>query len=189
MKAEFLERQLIDYTLSICGFDEKRNYISLSNIIAEPEELVKQYLQGFTADEKARLKCYKGYCMEQDMKLRIAEALHGVPVSFHNEFGTDDKLFLCHPDLMINGIPADCKSVLKDDWIPQVEQNISKKIRWQMNAQMLMSHTDRCLVIYESRESGLIKVFELKPTRWILDAIAEKIAECRRLLQTQNLAV
>lgn len=187
MTAQELQKSLTDYTVANCGFEEKRNYVSMSNIFMEPEELVRQYQAGYSADTTARLKCYKGYQMELDLKRRIAEIFilpnPTTEILLDPEFSSSDRLFKCHPDLMIDGYPADCKSVLKDEWIPESFSKVSRKIKYQMQGQMMLSKTKQSFIIYESRESGLIKVIDVYINEAVVGEIIEKMEAIRKLLK------
>lgn len=185
MNAQQLEKTLTDYTLTISKFDERRDYISLSNIVKEPEELIYAYKNGYVTDTKGKLKCYKGYQMEEDLKQRIIDVI-GSDVKTDVEFSTPDGLFKCHPDLMIDDYPADCKSVLKDEWLPEDYFKVSRKIKYQMNAQMLLSVRTKSYLIYESRESGLIKVIEVYADEHIQYDIKNKMNVIRQLLKSNS---
>lgn len=183
MKAKELESQLINYTASISQFDTKRDYISMSNIHLDAEELVKQFKEGYRATLHQKLKCYKGYQMEHDLKYRISNILcerHNIQM--HVEYKTEDNLFKCHPDLGIDEIPTDCKSVLKDEWLPDSYNKVSRKIKYQMQGQMLLGKQNRAMLIYESRESGLIKCIDVEPVAWMQDEILIKMDAVRGLL-------
>lgn len=191
MEAKTLEFLLKKYTVEKSNFDTHRNYISMSNILSSPEDLVYQYRKGYSADEKALLKCYKGYQMEADLVNRIG-AIYGadffdLPIERHYieydaEFETEDGLFKCHPDLMIDAIPVDCKSILMDEWLPEAYFKVSRKIKYQMQGQLLLSQASKAIIVYESRESGIIKCIDVERDNHIIADIKRKMEAIRLLL-------
>ena len=190
-----IEKALVNYTCAHSGFETKRDYISLSNISKTPQELVADYRKGYTTDEKGLLKCYKGYQMQIDLQVRLEEVFQKMGVDFStdldtliSELGTKDGLFKGHPDIMIDDkVPLDFKSVLMDEWIPENPTRISRKIKFQMNAYMLFAESGISFVLYESRESGIIKCYCLHADKSIQREIEKTIAQVRELLNTEKL--
>lgn len=173
MTAHEIQQALTDITLKTSNFQEKRNYISLSNMAKEATMLLHEYRHGYRATTLDRLRCYKGYQMEADLVRRIKLVCHSAGDA--PELSLHDGLFKGHPDLEIQGVPADCKSVLRDDWVPEKEWQLPGKVQFQMNAYMLASGTNTSFVIYESRQSGIIRVFEYKRDESIIASIEKKI--------------
>jgi hypothetical protein len=163
---------LIHYTCEHSNFEEKRDYISMSNAILSVEELISQYFSGYTADEIQLLKCYKGYQMEKDLLIRLGETYND-KVKFKIEIKAFDGLIKGHPDFSFDGFPGDCKSVLKDEWIP-LPNKIPQKIYWQMQSYMLYMNQNKALLIFESRESGIIKDIWINSHSTIQNKIHEK---------------
>lgn len=163
-----IENELTDYTIKNSRFEEKRNYISMSGAVYNVEKIVDNFIKGYQAGRKERLKCYKGYQMEADLLRRIkavfGDRLDG-RVTFKQEIAAFDGLVKGHPDLVFHGIPVDVKSVLMDEWIPGIKTvmrpMLPRKVYWQMQAYMLYGKSKNGIVLYESRENGLLRCFEV----------------------------
>lgn len=183
IEANEMQSALIDITIKNSGFDTKRDYISLSNIYKPVDEICKDYQDGYTANDRALLKCYKGYQMERDIVARLMSAYNGVPFLTNQEVFIG-KHFKGHPDLVhaITRYPYDCKSVLMDDWMPKSYKEVSRKIKFQMQAYMIALGVKNSYLIYESRESGLIKVIEVRADYKIQSEIHYKILEIHKQL-------
>lgn len=170
--AEALE----SYTASISQFETSRNYVSLSQCALPADELLKSYYQGFEDSHAIRLRCYKGYQMEKDLKQRLI-ALQDHCFTEHEEITAFDGLVKGHPDLKIwlptERYPADCKSVPLDEHLPELK--VPRKVFWQMNGYMLYAKVDRSVVIYESRETGKVRDYWLHANRTIQQEIEIKL--------------
>ncbi|WP_256013184.1 hypothetical protein [Desertivirga xinjiangensis] len=167
-----IAQSLIDYTVQNSSFENRRNYVSLSNSHLNADEIYSNYINGFVAGKKERLKCYKGYQMEKDLLNRI-QAVYGPRVKVDIELSAFDGLVKGHPDFTFDDYPGDCKSVLLDEWLPK-DGKLPKKVYWQMQSYMKYAKKDKALVIYESRESGLIIDIWIKQNPNIQNAIHEK---------------
>lgn len=176
MKAIDIEQRLIKHTIFNSHFDTRRDNISLSNIVKTPDELISDMKNGYTADQTAKLKCYKGYQMERDLVQRIMSEFKDIEFTSHT-INFHNGLFKGHPDLveMDTMVPWDCKSVLKDEWLPESYKLIPRKVKYQMNAYMMGLKVNYSYVVYESRESGLIRVYLLMASDHIQDDINLKI--------------
>jgi hypothetical protein len=176
MKAIDIELRLIKHTIFNSHFDTHRDNISLSNIIKSPDELISDMNNGYTADQKAKLKCYKGYQMERDLVQRIMAEFKEIEFTSHT-INLNNGLFKGHPDLveLDTMIPWDCKSVLMDEWLPRTYRDISHKIKYQMNGYMMGLKVNTSRVVFESRESGLIRVYQLNKNAVIQADINSKM--------------
>lgn len=178
-----IEQNIIRNTLAQCGFEKHREYISLSSMGMPIDEIWSLYKNGFTADEKSMMKCYKGYQMEDDLVRRVIESNPDIEFETNSSIILDEfdgVKFMGHPDITGDGIPFDCKSVLKDDWLPESWKNVSRKIKFQIQSYMLAMNSERGVLIYESRESGLIRVIEIRKNQEIIDEIKSKIEELKK---------
>lgn len=165
---------LEQFTASNSGFETKRPYISLSNSIKSEEELLHDFFHGFQdGGHEMRLKCYKGYQMERDLKERI-EKCFSDHVGPGGEISAFNGIVQGHPDFLFDGYPADCKSINLDDHLP-VENRIPRKVYYQMQGYMLYGKKDRALVIYESRQSGFIRDFWIDADKAIQSQINIKM--------------
>ena len=164
--------ELTRYTLQNSNFDTKRNYISMSNIFLPADVLINQYRNGFQETPEGRLKCYKGYQMEADLMRRLNN-IYGTELEQYPELSDATGLFKGHPEARLYGKLLDCKSVLLDEWLPTT--HVPKRVFWQMNGYMLLDGSKEAILIYESRENGIIKQINVKANTAIQDAIREKM--------------
>lgn len=157
---------LESYTASISNFEPTRNYISLSNAVADVKDLMKMK---FEDSLLIRLKCYKGYQMDRDLLERITKVFYP-HILRSPEITAFDGMVKGHPDFLFDGFPADCKAVPLDEHLPV--DRVPKKVYWQMY--MLYSSRAWALVVYESRESGRIKHFWIPANSTIQQVIDVK---------------
>lgn len=157
-----ISQELEDWTDINCGLEEKRDYIGLSQASLTEEEIINNYMAGFPeGDHLLRLRWYKGYQMEADMLKRIKTVFGDrvtIPAKEITAFGGK---VLGHPDFDFDDDPADCKSVPLDAHIPTGK--LPKKVWAQSQATMFYKKKTRALVVYESRESGIIRHFWVYP--------------------------
>lgn len=168
MTEKEIEKKLIEYTVINSKFEEKRDYVSMSHAHMSIEDLLKQWKNGFQADEKARLKCYKGYQMEADLLKRVKDIFVDKITDGGEIEGFEGKV-KGHPDFRFEGNPGDFKSVLCDDWMPA--NKLPFKVYCQMQAYMFYDNAKMALVIYESRQSGIIKAFWVTPNTSLQEEI------------------
>ena len=178
----YITTALVKHTCENSHFETTRDYISLSKIYSPIDELIADYKQGFTANEQTKLKCYKGYQMEADLMRRL-KLIFPNDISGEMEISIEGGLIKGHPDFLFNGDPGDCKSVLRDDWLPVNYFKIPHRIMWQIQAYMLYSKSERGYLIFESRESGLIKDFMILPDKGIMNMIEGKVHEIIKILK------
>ena len=172
MNEKEITKQLIEFTIKNSNFEPSRNYVSLSHCSLPAEDLIAQFNGGFTADEKGRLKCYKGYQMQHDFVERMKKVF-GNRVKTDIEVTAFNGMVKGHPDFTFDGLPGDFKSVLQDDWIPV--DKLPYKVYCQMQGYMLYSNIGKALVIYESRESGLIKSWWINSNAKVQQLIDDKL--------------
>jgi hypothetical protein len=169
------------FTIANNNFDTFRNYIPLSQMHLSVDEIITSLQKGYETNILSDLKCYKGYQMEADMKRRI-KSIFGERVDFDFEISAHNGLVKGHPDFNFDRYPADCKSVLMDDWLPK-DNKLPRKVYWQMQGYMLYMNKDKSLVVYESRESGLISDFWIRANANIQKEIKDKV---QTLVDTVN---
>lgn len=168
--ANYLE----NYTCGISNFDTARDYISISHCGLEVDEIIDQYKNGFKDSPEIRLRCYKGYQMESDLKTRIQAAFpnrysQGIEASAFNG------LVKGHPDFMFDNMPADCKTVAIDEHLPN--GRVPRKVFWQMQGYMLYLNKSSSLVIYESRATGRLMDYWINANLKIQEEIHDKFEQ------------
>ncbi len=178
---ESIASQLEHYTTTISGFEESRNYLSLSNAAQDYSDLLYGWEHGFKADHMGLLKCYKGYQMEQDLLKRLV-ALFGDRITLKYEISVFDGKVKGHPDFLFDGLPGDCKAVPLDEHLPVVGK-LPKKTNWQLQAYMKYMDKPRGVALYESRETGRIKEYWLPAMPPIQAQIHEKYSKLVQAIQ------
>lgn len=148
------------YTAHNSNFETSRSYFSLSHAFLPYEDIRIQMLKGFPDSHVIRLKCYKGYQMEQDLLRRITEVFRDT-ITLKPEVSAFDGMVKGHPDFLYEGDPADCKTVPLDEHLPG--ERLPRRVYWQLQGYMLYMKRDRALAVYESRESGWIRDYWVKP--------------------------
>lgn len=169
-----INAKIVNYTARNSRYETSRSYVSLSNIYLSVEDLINQYKNGFADSIPIRLKCYKGYQMEDDILNRLGSIFGDLKTDI--EINIHHGLIQGHPDFSLYDHPGDCKSVLKDDWIPKPGK-LPRKVYWQMQGYMLYLKKKKSLVIYESRENGYLKTFLVYENHRIQSEISMKINE------------
>ncbi|HRI47778.1 MAG TPA: hypothetical protein PK559_11785 [Ignavibacteriaceae bacterium] len=94
--------------------------------------------------------------MERDLIFRLKK-IYGDRIKTNIEY--QKGIVKGHPDFELDGIPGDCKSVLMDEWLP--DKKLPMKVYWQIQGYLYLSQKRNAILIYESRESGMLKVFEI----------------------------
>lgn len=170
-----ISTQLEAWTIANSKYEEKRDYVGLSQASLSEEEITRNYMAGFPEiDDTAKLRCYKGYQMEADL-LRRLKIVYGDRVTIPaQEISAFDGKVLGHPDFDFDEDPADCKSVPLDAHIPTGK--LPRKVYMQAQASMWFKRRRRALVVYESRESGVVRHFWCYPIEPIQREIEEKYA-------------
>lgn len=173
-------KQLMGHTIEKSNFEERRNYISMSHAHLGVEEMVRYYREGFSSDDVGKLKCYKGYQMEKDLVRRMSDTFVS-EISPGGEITAFDGFVKGHPDFWYSYMVGNCKSVLMDSWIPKGGK-VPYKVFMQLQAYMLFGGAEMGIVVYESRESGLIDDFILKPNFKVQDGIYRKYEKAVELI-------
>jgi len=179
-----ISQKLIETTIKNSYFEKKRDYVSMSNASLSVDELISQYFNGFEYSENIALKCYKGYQMESDLRTRIMSCFHEECLLGY-ELKAFDGIVKGHPDLWIFNMPGDIKSVLMDEWMPK-NGKLPKKVYWQMQAYMLFSNRNQSVVVYESRETGLINHFYLRENKIVQKEIYDKFETVVKTIKNNN---
>lgn len=157
-----ISKELEAWTCANCGLEKTRDYIGLSQASLSEEEIISNYMAGFPeGDPLLRLRWYKGLQMEPDL-LRRLKIVFGDRIRIPaTEISVFDGKVLGHPDFDFDDDPGDCKSVPLDAHIPTGK--LPRKVYLQAQASMWFGRKKRALVIYESRESGIIRHFWVYP--------------------------
>ena len=123
--------------------------------------------------------------MEHDLLNRL-ENLYGHNLIVGKEISAFNGLVKGHPDAFLFETPLDCKSVLMDDWIPK-DRTLPNRIFWQMQSYMLYTNSRLSIVIFESRENGIIKVIPVYESKAIQDKIQQKLKKVVEAIQSNCL--
>lgn len=171
----FISESIEKHTAAISGFETKRDYISLSHATESKEDLLKMFLDGFVDSHLIRLRCYKGYQMERDLVARVKQVLRADDFP---EISAYDGIVKGHPDFRLEGCPGDCKSVPLDEHLPADKFKLPRRAYWQVQAYMMYGFAEKAFLIYESRESGLIRDFVVRPNSNVQAEIDAKYKWC-----------
>lgn len=177
----FILQKLEQFTIDNSNFDTKRDYISMSHAYLSIDELINQYKNGFEYSKEIALKCYKGYQMEKDLLERLEEIFNLSIEIPGQELIACSGLIKGHPDFNFEDYPGDIKSVLMDEWLPK-NGKLPKKVYWQMQAYMKYSCKEKSVIIYESRQTGLLQEIWIRKNEKIQEEIHNKFMEIDRIL-------
>lgn len=181
-----ISEQLEQWTAAKSGFETSRTYVSLSHAWMRPDELLKTYTHGFEDSHLIRLRCYKGYQMERDMIHRLVRVF-GSRLSLAPTITAFNNLVQGHPEGEFDeDYYFDCKSVPLDAHLP--ETRLPSKVFHQMQAYTLYGKRRKAIVIYESRESGIIRDYLVTPVRTVQARIDENYKTVVQQILKQNAA-
>lgn len=167
-----ISEQLEAWTAAKSGFETKRTYVSLSHAWMNAEQLYNTWVNGFDDSHLIRLRCYKGYQMERDMLDRLVRVF-GSRIYLGTTITAFDNLVQGHPEGEFDeDYYFDCKSVPLDAHLP--ETRLPAKVFQQMQAYTLYGKRRKAIVIYESRESGIIRDYLVTPVRSVQQNIDAK---------------
>lgn len=167
-----IKDELERVTIAESCFDARREYIGLSQLADCPRSIVRKFIDGHSAGVREMLRCYKGYQMERDLVRRLQVAFPG-RIKLGGTISGYGGQVQGHPDFSLDGFPGDCKSVNLDEHLPV--NRLPRKVEFQMNGYMYFSKTARSYVVYESRQTGLIRVYDVVPSAEIVRTILNKI--------------
>ncbi len=180
--AEQITEKLTAWTVAHSGHQPRRDYIGLSQCSLPVDEIIRTHRDGFqTPSEKDHCKFYKGYQLEADL-LRRLRAVFRERVQPGGEISAFGGLVKGHPDFTLDGFPGDCKTVPLDEHLP-IDGHLPRRVFFQMQGYMLYSGKERALVIYESRENGLLRAFWVYPNRRVQDQINETLSQAVAIIR------
>lgn len=167
-------------TASQSNFETKRDYVSISHCSLTIDEIIDQWNNGFKDSHEIRLRCYKGYQMEADLKRRIKEAY---PDKYTEapEVTAFGGIVKGHPDFCFDGFPGDCKAVAIDEHLPV--GRVPRKVYFQMQGYMLYMNKNKALVVYESRATGKLCDFWISANQAIQNEINDKFQQVVDLIK------
>lgn len=183
----FIADHLEKFTAANSGFETKRNYISLSHCYDPVDRIVQKFIDGFEDSHMIRLKCYKGYQMERDLVGRIMRCFPKEASTDYEEITAFGGLVKGHPDLIFSGYWADCKAVPLDEHMPYStpEKRIPSRAYWQLQGYMKYGGGEKALILYESRETGIIRDFWVKASKGVQDAIDDKVTRAVEIIRNK----
>lgn len=167
--------KLEEFTAANSRFETSRDYVSISHCADTIDKMIETYYGGFEDSLEIRLRCYKGYQIEHDL-IRRLKAVFTNRIQTGFEISEFDGLVKGHPDFLLDGMPADCKSVPNDEHLPFAtsDKKIPKRAFWQMQGYLYYMKKDRGLLVYEVRDSGRIRDYTVKAVPAIGNEIDQK---------------
>ena len=179
----YISEQLERFTALRSNFETTRDYISISHCIEPVDKIVEMFLRGFEDSHKIRLRCYKGYQMEADLRSRVMQCFPTMAYPAE-EIAAFGGLVKGHPDLKFNGHWTDFKAVPLDAHLPDVK--VPARVYWQMQGYMRYGGGEKSLVIYESRETGIIRDYSINTHSRIQDAIHDKLSQAVQIIRKET---
>lgn len=182
-----LESRLIDWTVKHNRINPNRNYIGLSGIHECPLVIYRNLLAETPRyrNQGEMLRFYLGYAAEDDVVCRLqglGDYQPGVTISLY------DGLVQGHTDGSFDGSLVEIKSVALDEWLPGFDTpnknhsatqpagtRLPRKTYWQVQAYLRYTRFAKAKAIYLSRESGLLKVFDVDRNNALGSEIHQKI--------------
>lgn len=170
----YISQAIEKTTANQSNFETSRDYISISHCSLTVDEILDQWENGFKDSHETRLRCYKGYQMEADLKRRIQETF---PENYSEspEVSAFNGLVKGHPDFAFDTFPADCKAVAIDEHLPV--GRVPRRVYFQMQGYMLYLNKHKALVVYESRATGKIIDFWITANQSIQNEINDKFQQ------------
>ena len=183
MRADELQKRLVNWTVANSGHDERRHYIGLSGIWDCPRVIYDRYFQGQHANVARHMLTRLSYEIEDILVRRLSEmGIYGAC----REIVEFDGLVKGHPDGMLAGrsVPmhngladlVEIKTVALESHFPE---RLPRRVYWQVQAYMHYLGRKWAHVIYLARESGLVKVI---PVRYSPEMGARVEAKVKRLV-------
>jgi hypothetical protein len=170
MQAEMLGKQLLNFTIAHSGA-ETRGYLGMSAIGQCPARLYREIVQGREWTTQSHLYCYVGYLFEQSVIERLkvmSPALLGPSREFSDFHGR----FMGHSDGSFDGDLLEIKSITATK-MAEIDGHIPHNHYWQVQTYMRYGGYKRAQVVYVTRDSGEMKVVEVR--------FNERVAELARL--------
>ena len=184
MRADELQKRLVNWTVANSGHDERRHYIGLSGIGDCPRQIYDRYFQGQRASVDRHLLTRLSYEIESDLVGRLHQMgiCSAILPSESQVALAYDGLVQGHVDAMTrDGDLVEIKTVALEDHIPE---RLPRRVYWQVQAYMhyLKCKRQDCRwthVVYLARQSGLVKVI---PVRYSPEMGARVEAKVKRLV-------
>jgi hypothetical protein len=169
MQPEELGKQLLNYTVAHSGA-ETRGYLGMSAIGQCPHRLYREMTQGREWTTQSHLYCYVGYLFEQSVIDRL-RALASDKLGDSREFSDFSGRFMGHSDGSWDGDLLEIKSITANKF--PVDGHIPHNHYWQAQTYMRYGGYKRAQVVYVARDTGEMKVVEVR--------FNERTAELARL--------
>lgn len=192
MQARELQERLLEYTVAHSGHDPARDYLGMSQISREEDDLLDQ-LRGKQQEpsREEHLLLDLGHLFTHDIKRRLEEAFKDGEdeVTFdldEQEIVADfDERFRGHADGLMHASDQDILLEVKAVTHEKLDQvrNSGRLPRPDYDQiQMYLAHSglDEAHVIYVGRDTGEIYVHYVKPQKHIIDKLNTK---AKRILE------
>jgi len=165
-----LQDQIIRWTMQNSGA-ESRDYLGMSAIGQCPRRLYTEQVRGKPWNVQGHFYCYLGYLFERDMLARL-KSLDPGAIGSPQEFSDFGGRFQGHSDGSWRGDLLEIKSTTTEK-LPEGRMRIPKVHYWQVQTYMHYGHFNRAIVIYIARDTGQLRVIEIRRN--------EQIGELARL--------
>lgn len=164
-----LESTLRQVTAEHCGHEERKGVLGMSNLHLRVEEILERYRNGYHPDEEQKLKLFQGTQSEIGMRgrLEIVCKKLGLVWGEPRVLSAYDGWLTGHTDGDIDGETAvEIKTVPNAEILFRMksERRVPYKVVSQVNAYCLWGGYKDGLVVYETRNEGLLWLVEVKPS-------------------------
>lgn len=198
-----VEEQLHALTAAQSRFEANRAYLGMSDASLPVNKIVERYFEQRNATLRAHLLCYKGYQMEDDVIRRYREYLMKLNPTAYSirdyQIEAFDGMVKGHPDLLVmypkwsnstvainSTVPTDVKSLPSDELLPLRWEDISLKAQMQMQAYLHFTKLPMGRMIFESRENGFFRVFDVTRMPAVGQEIEDKFTEAINIINEEQ---
>ena len=199
--ARSIHKRLLRFTCQNSGHEAARDYLGMSQIYREEDELVEMLASGTAWQPTARdhLRLYLGYLFEHDIKDRLIRAgLCSDEMLYPDDDGllvaTFDPRFRGHIDgVFPSGDLLEIKSTHHDK-LDRIRRDRRLPRSHYEQVQMYLFHGGFAeqgrsgFVVYVARDSGLLYVREVRPNDRVIEKLNEKAARVLRRVDRQQQA-
>lgn len=191
MNAKELTQLLISASIDLCGHEDRKNVISMSNLTLPVGEIVSRYYNGWPADRDKRLLFYQGTNADISFRHRLEHGIKGM--SYSPEYDLDVLItafngrLTGHPDAVVDNVVIEYKSVPNNAQLERIREQRRVPFRTfsQVQAYLLWGKYDHAIVVYESRENGQIAALDIAPHATFQRDLIRKVQKVLDIIESR----
>ena len=198
LDARTLQQRLVRYTIENSGHESARDYLGMSQIYRDEDELVAMMSSGVQWRPEARdhLRLYCGYLFEDDIKERLVRAglCTEKGAAEREVVATFDERFRGHLDGVIkDGSLLEIKSTFEDK-LDRIRRDRRLPRAHYEQLQMYLFHGGFAergktgFVVYVARDTGSLYVREVRPSDHVIEKLNDKAVRVLSRVDRQQLA-